>query len=74
MDRSDMTCADMTLAMPEDAGYNVMFTPTVITAAKYAVIYRSFKEKGKYREMQQYLTDAGYHVVWKHKKLMILSR
>ena len=64
----------LTLAMPEDAGYNVMLDSRVVCDAKYAVVYRSFGSNKAYRNFIKNLKSAGYHPVWKHNALTVLSR
>ena len=64
----------LTLAMPEDAGYNVMLNSQVICDAKYAVVYRSFGSNEAYRGIIKNLKKAGYKTVWKHRSLTVLSR
>lgn len=63
----------LSLAMPESAGYNCMLKTDLISEARYAVVYNSFKKK-RYAEIIQMLQDDGYTISFEHDALTILAR
>ncbi len=68
--RGSGTPTALTLALPDNAGYNVMFHEDQICEAKYAVVYNSFGSKEKYAAVIGFLKENGYRKAWSYKKKM----
>ncbi len=64
----------LALAFPRSAGINVMRDPYTVTEAGYAVVFNSFSEKGTYEAVLGLLKNAGYHVIYEHEVMTMLSR
>lgn len=63
----------LSLALPESAGYNCMLKTDLLSEARYAVVYNSFK-KSRYREILENLQNNGYTISYQHDALTILTR
>ena len=62
----------LTLAMPRNAGYNSMLDTSLVSEAKYALVFHS--DKKKYPGIIENLKANGYETAYQHKTLTILTR
>lgn len=70
--RNPGTQTTLTLAMPRNAGYNSMLDTSLVSEAKYALVFHS--DKKKYPGIIENLKANGYETAYQHETLTILTR